>query len=58
MNAYNEVDGVPCAADRELLTTILRDEWGFDGCVVSDYFSIRQLAEYHRFAARRRKTPR
>ena len=50
MNAYNEVDGVPCAADRDLLTAVLRDEWGFDGCVVSDYFSIRQLADYHRFA--------
>ena len=45
MNAYNEIDGVPCAADHELLTTLLREEWGFDGCVVSDYFSIRQLAE-------------
>jgi beta-glucosidase len=51
MNAYNEVDGVLCAADRELLTGILREEWGFDGCVVSDYFSIRQIAEYHRLAA-------
>ena len=50
MNAYNELDGVPCAADRDLLTTLLRDEWGFDGCVVSDYFSVRQLADYHRFA--------
>ena len=51
MNAYNELDGVPCAANRDLLTTLLRDEWGFDGCVVSDYFSVRQLADYHRFAA-------
>jgi beta-glucosidase len=50
MNAYNELDGVPCAAAGELLTTMLRDEWGFTGCVVSDYFSIRQLADYHRFA--------
>jgi beta-xylosidase len=48
MNAYNEIDGVLCAADRDLLTFTLRDEWGFAGCVVSDYFSIRQLAEYHR----------
>jgi beta-glucosidase len=48
MNAYNELDGVPCAADHTLLTTILRDEWGFDGFVVSDYFAIRQLADYHR----------
>jgi beta-glucosidase len=50
MNAYNEIDGVPCAADRDLLTGTLRDEWGFEGCVVSDYFSVRQLADYHRFA--------
>ncbi|RPI20289.1 MAG: glycoside hydrolase family 3 protein, partial [Actinobacteria bacterium] len=51
MNGYQELDGVPCAADRGLLTGILRDEWGFDGCVVSDYFSVRQLAEYHRLVA-------
>ena len=50
MNAYNELDGVPVAADRGLLTTVLRDEWGFDGCVVADYFSIRQLADYHHLA--------
>jgi beta-glucosidase len=50
MNAYNELDGVPAAADRGLLTRLLRDEWGFDGCVVADYFSIRQLADYHRLA--------
>jgi beta-glucosidase len=50
MNAYNEIDGVLCAADRALLTGTLRDEWGFDGFVVSDYFAIRQLAEYHRLA--------
>jgi beta-glucosidase len=50
MNAYNELDGLPCAADRELLTSLLRDEWGFDGCVVSDYFSVRQLADYHQLA--------
>jgi beta-glucosidase len=50
MNAYNEIDGLVCAADRDLLTSTLRDEWGFDGCVVSDYFSIRQLTEYHRLA--------
>src|SRR6478735_5999735 len=50
MNSYNELDGIPCAADRTLLTTILRDQWGFDGCVVSDYFSIRQLLDAHQFA--------
>jgi beta-xylosidase len=50
MNAYNELDGLPVAADRSLLTDVLRDEWGFDGCVVSDYFSVRQLADYHHLA--------
>lgn len=51
MNGYQELDGVPCGADRGLLTGILRDEWGFDGCVVADYFSVRQLTEYHRLVA-------
>ena len=51
MNAYHEVDGVPCAASRELLTDILRGEWGFEGFVVSDYWSISMLYTFH-FTAR------
>ena len=47
MNAYHELDGVPCGASRWLLTDILRGEWGFAGSVVADYFSVRQLADYH-----------
>ena len=50
MNAYNELDGLPAAADGGLLTTVLRERWGFEGCVVADYFSIRQLADYHHLA--------
>jgi beta-glucosidase len=50
MNAYNELDGLPVGADESLLTTILRGDWGFDGFVVSDYFAVRQLSEYHRIA--------
>jgi beta-glucosidase len=50
MNAYHELDGVPCTSSRQLLTEILRQEWGFDGIVVSDYFSVDQLATYHRVA--------
>ena len=35
MNAYHEIDGVPCGASRDLLETLLRGELGFDGVVVS-----------------------
>jgi len=51
MNAYNELDGVPCGASVELLKTILRDQWGFDGLVVSDYFAVPMLESYHHIAA-------
>jgi beta-glucosidase len=51
MNAYHEIDGIPCGASEELLTGILRGEWGFDGVVVSDYFAIVQLMTTHKIAA-------
>ena len=47
MHAYEDVDGVPCVASRELFTTTLREEWGFDGIVVSDYAGIDELVESH-----------
>src|SRR5919201_373495 len=47
MHAYEDVDGVPCVASRELFTTMLRDEWGFDGIVVSDYIGIDELVTSH-----------
>ena len=50
MPAYHEIDGVPCHANSWLLRRILRDEWGFEGIVVSDYFAVRQLQTYHRVA--------
>ncbi|BBJ27298.1 glycoside hydrolase family 3 N-terminal domain-containing protein [Athalassotoga saccharophila] len=50
MNAYNEIDGVPCAASKYLLTDILRREWKFDGIVVSDYSAIDMIENYHRIA--------
>ncbi len=51
MNAYHDVDGVPCASSKTLLTDILRGEWGFDGFVVSDYFAIRMLENFHYVAS-------
>jgi beta-xylosidase len=50
MNAYNDIDGVPCAADETLLTGLLRDTWGFEGTVVSDYWAVAFLASMHHVA--------
>lgn len=51
MPAYHEIDGVPVHANRWLLDTVLRKEWGFRGTVVSDYYAIKELKERHRVAA-------
>lgn len=51
MNSYSDVDGMPAAADHELLTSLLRETWGFDGNVVSDYWSVPFLESMHRVAA-------
>jgi len=51
MNSYSDVDGVPAAADHWLLTDLLREEWGFAGAVVSDYWAVPFLATMHRVAA-------
>ncbi|MFE3032296.1 glycoside hydrolase family 3 N-terminal domain-containing protein [Streptomyces canus] len=51
MNAYTDTDGMPSAADEELLTGLLRDTWGFEGTVVADYFAIAFLKSLHGVAA-------
>jgi beta-glucosidase len=51
MNSYAELDGVPLAASPEYLTGVLRDEWGFDGVVVADYFAVAFLHTTHGIAA-------
>lgn len=53
MNSYAEIDGVPVAADPELLTGVLRERLGFDGVVVADYFAIAFLEVMHAVAADR-----
>jgi beta-glucosidase len=50
MASFSDLDGVPASANRFLMTQILRDEWRFDGFVVSDWGSIEQLV-VHGFAA-------
>jgi beta-glucosidase len=51
MNSYSDVDGLPAVADPWLLTGLLRDDWGFTGTVVSDYWAVPFLASMHRLAA-------
>lgn len=50
MHGYTAVDGMPVAADRSLLTGLLREEWGFDGTVVADYFGVAFLHLLHHVA--------
>jgi beta-xylosidase len=47
MNSYAEVDGVPAGSDRTLFTDLLRDQWGFTGVVVADYFAVSFLETAH-----------
>ena len=51
MAAYHEIDGIPITADPFLLKTILREEWGFQGFVLSDLGAIERLYKVHRVAA-------
>jgi len=47
MGAYNRTNGEPCCGSKTLLTDILRDQWGFEGHVVSDCWAIRDFHENH-----------
>ncbi|RRO20402.1 glycosyl hydrolase [Saccharopolyspora rhizosphaerae] len=47
MHSYTDVDGMPSAADEALLTDLLRDELGFTGTVVADYFGVSFLHKLH-----------
>jgi len=49
MGAYNRTNGEPCCASPLLLTEILRNDWGFEGYVVSDCNAIRDVHDYHNF---------
>jgi beta-glucosidase len=50
MNSYSSVDGLPCAGSPAILNDLLRDELGFTGAVVADYFSVEQLLAHHHVA--------
>lgn len=48
MGAYNRTNGEPCCGSHTLLQEILRDEWGFNGYVVSDCWAIKDFHENHK----------
>lgn len=50
MASHGEIDGVPAHADTALLSDLLRDDWGFDGYVVSDWDDIRRIHSLHGIA--------
>ena len=43
MTSFNDVDGIPATGNKWLLTDLLRNRWGFDGFVVSDYTSLNEM---------------
>lgn len=45
MSAYNRINGVSASEDPWLLTEVLRDQWGFDGLVISDWFAVGDRVE-------------
>lgn len=46
MTSFNEYDGIPATGSEFLMTQVLRDEWGFDGFVVTDYTAINEMIEH------------
>src|SRR3954454_19893561 len=50
MSSFNDIDGVPVHANKRYLREILKDEWGFDGAVVSDWDGVGEIVQ-HRVAA-------
>ncbi|MDR3218838.1 MAG: glycosyl hydrolase family 3, partial [Dysgonamonadaceae bacterium] len=49
MGAYNALNGVPCCANPFLLTEVLRNEWGFNGIVMSDGTAVRRISTDHKY---------
>lgn len=50
MPSYNEIDGMPSHASTWLLDKVLREEWGFDGIIASDYGGVNELYSLHHVA--------
>lgn len=50
MAAHNELNGIPCHADKWMMTDIMRGEYGFDGFIVSDWMDVSRIYELHHAA--------
>jgi len=46
MTSFNEVDGIPASASKWLMTEVLRNQWGFNGMVVTDYTAINEMVDH------------
>jgi beta-glucosidase len=46
MASFNEIDGIPATANKWLLTEVLRNQWGFNGFVISDYTGVSELVAH------------
>jgi len=46
MASFNDVDGIPATANKWLMTTVLRNQWGFKGFVVTDYTGINEMIDH------------
>jgi len=46
MTSFNEIDGIPATANQWLMTNLLRDQWGFEGMVVTDYTAISEMIDH------------
>lgn len=57
MTAFNDLNGIPCSGNQFLLRDILREEWGFDGLVVSDWNSVIEMIP-HGYAANEKEAAR
>ena len=46
MTAFNDIDGIPATANRWLLTGLLREQWGFQGWIVTDYTAVTEMKNH------------
>lgn len=46
MASFNEINGIPATANKWLMKDVLRDQWGFDGFIVTDYTGINEMTDH------------